>query len=86
MACGLPVIGTNVGGIPEGIDNGINGFIVPPKNVDELTKKLNILLEDENLREEFGNNSLKKIQENSMTLERKTEKLMDLYKNQIKNH
>ena len=77
MACGLPVIGTSVGGIPEGIDNGINGFIVPPKNVDKLTKKLNILLEDENLREEFGNNSLKKIQENSMTLERKTEKLID---------
>ena len=54
--------------------------------MDKLTKKLNILLEDENLREEFGNNSLKKIQENSMTLDRKTEKLIALYKNQIKNH
>ena len=75
MACGLPVIGTNVGGIPEGIENGINGFIVPPKNVDELTKKLNILLKDENLRKEFGNNSLKKIQENSMTLEMKDRKV-----------
>ncbi len=72
MACGLPVIGTDVGGIPEGIENGVNGFIVPPKNVEELTKKLDILLKDENLRKEFGNNSLKKIRENSMTLEKKT--------------
>lgn len=85
MACGLPVIGTEVGGIPEGIINGINGFIVPPKNVDELTKKLNILLDDENLRKQFGNNSLKIIRENSMTLEKKTEKIISLYKNQIKN-
>ena len=46
MACGLPVIGTNVGGIPEGIIDGVNGFIVNPKNVDELTRKLDILLED----------------------------------------
>ena len=79
MACGLPVIGTDVGGIPEGIENGVNGFIVPPGNVDELIKKLNILLKDENLRKKFGNNSLKKIHENSMTLEKKTEKLTNLY-------
>ena len=61
MACGLPVIGTDVGGIPEGIENGVNGFIIPPKNVDELTKKLHILIKNGNLRKEFGNNSLKKI-------------------------
>ncbi len=85
MACGLPVIGTDVGGIPEGIENGINGFIIPAKNVNELARKLNILSEDENLRKEFGNNSLKKIQENSMTLEMKTEKLIDFYNSEIKN-
>jgi N-acetyl-alpha-D-glucosaminyl L-malate synthase BshA len=86
MACGLPVIGTNVGGIPEGIENGINGFIIPPKNVDELTNRLEILFKDKNLRKEFGNNSLKKIRENSMTLEKKADKLINLYENQIKNH
>ena len=86
MACGLPVIGTNVGGIPEGIENGVNGFIVPPRNVDKLAKKLEILIKDENLRKEFGNNSLRKINENSMTLEKKAGKLINLYRNQIKNH
>ena len=57
----FPVIGTDVGGIPEGIENGINGFIIPAKNVHELAKKMDILSKDENLRKEFGNNSLKKI-------------------------
>lgn len=84
MASGLPVIGTDVGGIPEGVENNMNGFIVPPKNVEELAKKLEILIKDENLRKKFGINSLKKMRENSMTLEKKAGKLINLYKNQIK--
>ncbi len=44
MACGIPVVGTNVGGIPEVIENGINGFLVPPRNMEELTNRLAILL------------------------------------------
>lgn len=86
MACGLPVIGTNIGGIPEGIDDGINGFLVPPKDVKILTRKLEILVNDGNLRKEFGRNSLKKISENYMTLEKKGEKLINLYNKEIKNH
>lgn len=81
MACGLPVIGTNVGGIPEGIDECVNGFIVPPKNAIELAEKLETLVKDENLRSDFGNNSLKKINENSMKLNKKALKLINLYKN-----
>lgn len=83
MACGLPVIGTDVGGIPEGIKNGINGFIVPSKNVDELAKKLEVLIKNEDLRKEFGINSLRKIRENSMTLEKKAKKVTNLYKNRL---
>lgn len=86
MACGLPIIGTNVGGIPEGIENGVNGYILPPKNVDKLTKKLDILIKNDDLRKKFGNNSLEKIEEYSLVLGKKTEKLINLYESQIKNH
>ncbi|OPX60224.1 MAG: Glycosyl transferases group 1 [Methanobacterium sp. PtaB.Bin024] len=70
----------------EGIEEGVNGFIVSPKNVEELTKKLNILIENEDLRKKFGNNSLKKIGEYSSIFGKKTEKLINLYESQIKSH
>jgi N-acetyl-alpha-D-glucosaminyl L-malate synthase BshA len=80
MACALPIIATKVGGIPEGVENGVNGFLVSAKNVDELSKKLNILIKDDNLRNKFGNNSLDKISKYSMILGKKTENLIKLYK------
>jgi N-acetyl-alpha-D-glucosaminyl L-malate synthase BshA len=79
MACGLPVIGTDVGGIPEGIENGINGFIVPPKNVDELTKKLEILMDNEDLREKFGIKSLETVNK-EFNINKKIEKLIEVYR------
>lgn len=85
MACGLPIIVTNVGGMSEGIEDGVNGFIVSPKNVEELTKKLDFLIENEDLRKKFGNNSLKKIGEYSTIFGKKTEKLINLYESQIKS-
>jgi N-acetyl-alpha-D-glucosaminyl L-malate synthase BshA len=80
MACALPIIATKVGGIPEGVENYVNGFLVSAKNVDELSKKLDILIKDDNLRNKFGNNSLDKISKHSMILGKKTENLIKLYK------
>ncbi len=36
MACGKPVVGTNVGGIPEIIVNGVNGFLIEPKSPEKI--------------------------------------------------
>lgn len=49
MACGLPVIATYLGGIPEFVKNGINGYLVPPESPKELRTaidKINELPED----------------------------------------
>jgi len=45
MAMGLPVIGTQHGGIPELIEDGVSGFLVPERDVDHLVEKLAYLIE-----------------------------------------
>ncbi|SIO59726.1 Glycosyltransferase involved in cell wall bisynthesis [Rhodovulum sp. ES.010] len=46
MACELPVVGTNAGGVPELIDHGRNGVLVPPEDVDALVAAISGLLAD----------------------------------------
>lgn len=54
MSCGLPVVGTSAGGMPEYIDDGKNGIIVPPNDPDSLAAAILYLLEHTKIREEFG--------------------------------
>ncbi len=58
FACKKAVIGTNVGGIPELIKDGINGYIVNPKNTKALEDKINMLVNDKKLRKSLGEKSL----------------------------
>lgn len=50
MACGLPIVATRVGGLPEIIEDGVNGFLVEPRNSGQLAKKIILLLNDDKLR------------------------------------
>lgn len=58
MACGVPCIGTNIGGIPEVIDNGAAGYICEVGDIEDIAKKAIGLLEDEDLHQEFSRQSL----------------------------
>lgn len=49
LACGLPVVATKVGGIPEQIENGKNGFLVAQGDVRDMAEKTMILLNNKNL-------------------------------------
>ncbi len=57
MAAGVPVIGTEVGGIPEIIQDGFNGLLVPVKSPASITEAINQLLADENLRKRLADNA-----------------------------
>jgi len=46
MASGLPVFATQHGGIPEAIENGVSGVLVPEHNADELARALLSAVED----------------------------------------
>lgn len=54
MMCKLPVIGTNIGGTPEIIDNGKNGILVNPDNPEELSEAILKIATDAQLRKRLG--------------------------------
>jgi glycosyltransferase involved in cell wall biosynthesis len=57
---GKPVVVTNVGSLPEVVDDGKTGFIVPPKDSKALADALVTLLKDEKLRRKMVKNAYKK--------------------------
>jgi glycosyltransferase involved in cell wall biosynthesis len=54
MAAGLPVVATNVGGVPEIVQRGRTGFLAAEDNMDELVKITGELVQNSSLRTEIG--------------------------------
>lgn len=64
MACGVPCIGTNIGGIPEVIQDGKTGFVCELGNIDEIAQKSLAILTDIVLQDQFTENALQFVREN----------------------
>lgn len=60
MAAGLPIVATNVGGIPDIVEEGVNGYLVNAKNPEEIAERVVILLQDDEMREEISANNREK--------------------------
>ena len=76
MDVGTPVIGTRIGGIPEIIEHGVNGFLVDYGDVDSLKRSIIAILKDESLR-------LKMIQGGNETINSKFR--VELYRKKLEN-
>jgi glycosyltransferase involved in cell wall biosynthesis len=63
MSCGLPVVTFDVGGVPEIVEHEKTGYIAKYKDPDDLLKGVLMLLDDENMREEFGKSGEKRARE-----------------------
>jgi len=57
MSCGLPVVASNVGGIRDIVRNGVDGFLVTPGDIDELSEALIRLLLNAELRRRMGSSA-----------------------------
>ena len=79
MAHALPCISTDEGAIPDIIDDGVTGLIVKKRDATDLAEKIEILLQDTELRERMGIAGRKKYEE-QFTLERFERRFTDCLK------
>jgi hypothetical protein len=79
MASRKPIVVTWAGGMPEIVHNNINGFVVPPKNFDELASRLAQLLVDKDLRERLGSTGRDMVKQD-FTKEVMAEKTLAIYR------
>lgn len=74
----LPVVATRVGGIPDIIEDGVNGTLVPPGDTPVLTAALRSLISDEKLRDRLAQAHFEKSQ--TFTLEKMVNETEDVYR------
>ena len=80
----LPIVTTNVRGLPEIVKDGENGFTVDPQNSQQLAEKISLLLDDKELRQKISRNNRRKARQYSW--ETVVEKLEKVYLNAIDSH
>lgn len=78
---GTPVVGSNLGGVPELIDDGKTGMLFEAENVSELTDKIFRLWNDDELVKKMHDNCVKAAESGRFdTLESYCDKLLDIYR------
>ncbi len=78
MASGVPVVSTSVSGIPELIESGLDGLLVPPNDPAALAGAIDKLLASQELRESLARAARAKI-ESSFSLDASAERLLALF-------
>lgn len=63
MACGLPVVATSAGGVGELVQDGVNGYLTEPGNVQGIAKGVASLLASPDVRSEMGGSARRTVEE-----------------------
>jgi len=58
-AHGLPIIAHKIGGVEDAVLDGVTGFLIKPESTAELTEKINLLVNDQSMLKEIGENGRK---------------------------
>ena len=83
MSLGLPIVASNVGGISKQVENGYNGYLVERNDVEDLTEKIKLLMNNPTLRRQMGNNS-RTFYEKEFKLEKMVDKTLAVYASILK--
>jgi colanic acid/amylovoran biosynthesis glycosyltransferase len=79
MACGLPVVATDCGGVREAVSDNIHGLVVAPRDTPAMAVALRSLAGDPELRERMGRAGRSQV-ESQFQLRRQTHELLALYR------
>lgn len=83
-ACEKPVVVSDVGGLPEVVENNVTGIVVPPKNERETAKAIEKLVLDKLLREKMGKAGRERVKK-LYNWENNVKQMIDIYKGVLKN-
>jgi glycosyltransferase involved in cell wall biosynthesis len=61
MTAGLPIVATNVGGVPEAIEDGVSGLLAEPGNARSIARQIVRLLDDTETAREMGRQAQKQV-------------------------
>jgi len=77
-SAGLPIVTTDTPGCREVVDDGVNGYLVPPRNASLVAESLKKLIENPELRSQFGQAGRDKVLK-EFTVDKVVEETMNIY-------
>lgn len=78
LSLGIPIVSTNVDGIPEAVENGVSGLLYPPGSIDEMTDAIIRLHDDAELRRQMSEAARRGFRE-EFTIRHMLDKIHELY-------
>jgi glycosyltransferase involved in cell wall biosynthesis len=78
MACGKPVVASSIPGPGEIVEDGVTGYLVPPKDASGLAKAISLIIQNEDMAKRMGKEGRRRVEDN-YTWERVTSRYDRLY-------
>jgi len=85
MACGLPVVASAVGGIPDQVTDGQGGFLIPGGDAARMAERIGNLLDDESMRVDMGRRACQRA-EREFGMDRMTRDYLNFYEDILAHH